>query len=551
MTEATFRSDIGVSLIDFMGSDLSVVRSARVSTLGAASVESQESQGLINFLWREGHHCVDDQTEILTDSGWKFFSDLQGTESVATLNLETDEVEYQVPSSATRGFVDGSMVALKTQHLDLLLTPGHEMLAEPRTRAGYSGDWGKVPASEFHNREYRVRKTGGDWLAHGPDLPNELFALVGFFIGDGNLACGGPDFNIRKPHKLEYLGALAQALGLKTSGGDGRKTHVWASEYDDIFRECLVGGDKVVPRRLLNGSITQLEFLLSGLIASDGHVAANGKITYSTTSEILAGQIQELAMKLGMCADMRVNREAGVHQVFGTDTVCKAGYTVCVFRGRNDKPRVGKTRKTRARDVQNVHYSGEVFCVTVPNGTIYVRRNGKAVWSGNSPFEHNAFTFKVEAPIFTVNQLVRHRIASYNIESGRYRELEPVFYVPSPSRPVVQVGKTGDYQFKEADQDSRISSVVRGTIYGSSEDAWESYEFLLSQGVAKEVARMVLPLNIYSSLYVTMNARTLMNFLRLRNESHAQCEIREMAQRMEVILAEKMPMTYRAFRGIS
>lgn len=168
----------------------------------------------------------------------------------------------------------------------------------------------------------------------------------------------------------------------------------------------------------------------------------------------------------------------------------------------------------------------------------------------HSPFEHNAFTFMVEAPIFTINQLVRHRIASYNVESGRYKELAPVFYVPSKVRPVVQVGKTGDYEFEEADPDSRISSVVRGTIYGSSEDAWESYEFLLSQGVAKEVARMVLPLNIYSSLYVTMNARALMNFLRLRNDSHAQWEIREMAQRMEVIFAENMPMTYRAFRGI-
>lgn len=167
----------------------------------------------------------------------------------------------------------------------------------------------------------------------------------------------------------------------------------------------------------------------------------------------------------------------------------------------------------------------------------------------HSPFEHNTFTFMVEAPIFTINQLVRHRIASYNIESGRYKELEPVFYVTSPVRPVVQVGKTGNYEFEEAD--IWHGALADTLIRDSSEQSWERYENLLEGGIAKEVARMVLPLNIYSSLYVTMNARALMNFLRLRNESHAQYEIREMAQKMEVILAEKMPMTYRAFRGIS
>lgn len=166
-----------------------------------------------------------------------------------------------------------------------------------------------------------------------------------------------------------------------------------------------------------------------------------------------------------------------------------------------------------------------------------------------SPFEHNAFTFLVEAPIFTINQMVRHRIASYNIESGRYKELEPVFYIPRKSRPVVQVGKTGDYKFEDAEPASSVAA--RSHIKIASEDAWYRYERLLADGIAKEVARMVLPLNIYSSLYVTMNARALMNFLTLRNEEHAQYEIREVAQKMEVILAEKLPMVYKAFRGIS
>jgi len=544
MTEIQFRSDMGVTLVDSMGNDNSVVRAARVSTVGANSGEGGEK--LIAFLWREGHNCFDAKTEILTGSGWKLFSDLGGTETVATLNPVTDAVEYQVPSSATRGFVDGEMISLKTQHLDLLVTPGHEMLAEPRTHTGYSGDWGKVKASEFHSREYRVRKSGGDWLSHGLDLPNELFALIGFFIGDGNLACGGPDFNIRKQNKVDFLDSIIDVLDLKTSGGGDRKTHLWVSEYDDLFEDCFLQGEKVIPRRLLDGSITQLEFLLSGLIASDGHIAETGKVTYSTTSEVLAGQLQELAMKLGMCADMRVNRSEGVHHVFGKDIWCKAVYSVCIFKDRNDRPRVGKTPKTRVRDVQTIPYRGEVFCVTVPNGTIYVRRGGKAVWSGNSPFEHVTFTFMVEAPIFTINQMVRHRIASYNIESGRYKELQPVFYVPGEDRPVVQIGKTGCYNFLT---DGEALESAQRHIRISSEWSWDAYESMLERGIAKEVARMVLPLNIYSSLYVTMNARALINFLRLRNEHHAQAEIRDVAQKMEKIFEEHLPSTHAAFRG--
>lgn len=164
-----------------------------------------------------------------------------------------------------------------------------------------------------------------------------------------------------------------------------------------------------------------------------------------------------------------------------------------------------------------------------------------------SPFEHATFTFLVEAPIFTINQMVRHRIASYNIESGRYKELEPVFYVPDIERPVVQVGKTGAYEFEQGDAATYLTA--HSLLKNASEDAWYRYKSLLECGVAKEVARMVLPLNIFSSLYVTMNARGLMNFLSLRNEHHAQHEIREVARQMEDIFAEYMPLTHSAFRS--
>jgi len=169
-----------------------------------------------------------------------------------------------------------------------------------------------------------------------------------------------------------------------------------------------------------------------------------------------------------------------------------------------------------------------------------------------SPFEHNSMTFYVQAPIFVFREFMRHRIASYNEESGRYRELNPVFYVPGLDRNLVQVGKPGAYEFLPGtpEQSALVSDEVRAVC----EEAFASYQRMLDAGIAREVARIVLPLTIYSSMYVTMNARSLMNFLSLRTKregthfpSFPQREIEMAAEQMETAWAELMPLTAEAF----
>lgn len=169
-----------------------------------------------------------------------------------------------------------------------------------------------------------------------------------------------------------------------------------------------------------------------------------------------------------------------------------------------------------------------------------------------SPFEHSYFTFYVKAPIFVWREHMRHRIASYNEESGRYKVLEPEFYIPSPERKLIQVGKTGSYQFEDGTPTHYGISITQ--MRRTCEQAYHSYRAMLDEGVAKEVARMVLPVNIYSSAYVTMNARALMNFLSLRKsdpESHfpsyPQREIEMVAERYEEVFKELMPLTHLAF----
>ncbi|CAM4093845.1 FAD-dependent thymidylate synthase [Helcobacillus massiliensis] len=169
-----------------------------------------------------------------------------------------------------------------------------------------------------------------------------------------------------------------------------------------------------------------------------------------------------------------------------------------------------------------------------------------------SPFEHNSFTFFVEAPIFVFREFMRHRIASYNEESGRYREMRPVFYVPGDDRRLIQKGKPGAYDFYEGTDEQR--ELVQAEHRRQAEAAYESYRRMLDAGVAREVARGVLPLSLFSSMYVTMNARSMMNFISLRttsDDSHfpsfPQREIEMVAEKIEQLFAEKMPITYEAF----
>ncbi len=171
-----------------------------------------------------------------------------------------------------------------------------------------------------------------------------------------------------------------------------------------------------------------------------------------------------------------------------------------------------------------------------------------------TPFEHNGFTFYVEAPIFVFREFMRHRIASYNEESGRYKELAPVFYVPDENRKLVQVGKPGAYTFEDGTYDQKV--MVPAEMKRVTKESYNAYKRMLDKGVAREVARAVLPVSIYSSMYVTMNARALMNFLSLRTTregthfpSFPQREIEMVAEQMECFFAEKMPITYETFNA--
>ena len=161
-----------------------------------------------------------------------------------------------------------------------------------------------------------------------------------------------------------------------------------------------------------------------------------------------------------------------------------------------------------------------------------------------SPFEHGYFRFLVKAPLFVVREHHRHRAGhSYNEWSGRYSKMDAEFYVPDHVR--TQVGKPGAYSFEPVDDATREST--RREIEENGERAFQAYERMLEQGVAKEVARAVLPLSTYTKYYWSCNPRSLMHFCGLRNHENAQWEIRQYAAAAESFLERLMPITHAAF----
>jgi thymidylate synthase (FAD) len=162
-----------------------------------------------------------------------------------------------------------------------------------------------------------------------------------------------------------------------------------------------------------------------------------------------------------------------------------------------------------------------------------------------TPFEHNAFRFHIRCPIFVAREWMRHRISSFNEFSLRYARATDDFYVPEAEDVRTQVGKPGAYTFEAVDPE--LAEETREALREVYDHAYSTYERLVEAGVAREVARSVLPVGAYTEFYWTVNARSLMNFVSLRASENAQREIRRYAEAVEHFLELHMPVTHAAF----
>jgi thymidylate synthase (FAD) len=159
-----------------------------------------------------------------------------------------------------------------------------------------------------------------------------------------------------------------------------------------------------------------------------------------------------------------------------------------------------------------------------------------------TPFEHSVFKFHVKTPIFVMRQWIRHRMASYNEISARYTEVKDEFYIPQRWRAQDVKNKQGSVAAPTLDHDA-LTKAFDAQIKASM----DCYQSMLKAGVAREMARMILPVNSYTEFYWTVNARAFMNFLSLRADVHAQWEIQQYAEALAASFKQKMPWTYDAF----
>lgn len=163
-----------------------------------------------------------------------------------------------------------------------------------------------------------------------------------------------------------------------------------------------------------------------------------------------------------------------------------------------------------------------------------------------TPFEMIQFLFQVKCPIFVAREWFRHRIGSFNEYSGRYTKMKPEFYIPAQKDIRTQTGKPGAYKF-EPIGDRAKAAWAEWAIETQSKDCWGAYEQLLDGGVAKELARTVLPLSMYTQFTWSVNLRSLLNFISLRSHETAMYEIRCYSKTIEQLISSIVPVTMECF----
>ena len=337
--------------------------------------------------------CHDQITEVLTDSGWKYWKDLDRTELLCTRNQSTGKIEYQKPISYTSYRYKGKMYRYAGRRLDLCTTPEHNHFV--RTR---HGEFGLVPAEECFGFP-RIHLRTGDWRGEEiedvviPGRPDghklhkefctsrsydaDLFLeFFGLWVTEGCLSHTS-NINIAQskevhPEIYDRIVAVVEAMGYRAHKGDNiiglsdPRLNAWLKQFGKSH-------DKFIPRQFLEVSKRQLRILADALFQGDGGVYYREKDNHTryelfTSSKQLADDYQELALKLGMSANIKPQKGE-----YGTEYVVRWSLKDEVWTN-NDK---------RFDNESWVDYNGMVYCAEVPNHVIYVRRNGIPVWSGN------------------------------------------------------------------------------------------------------------------------------------------------------------------------
>lgn len=516
------------------------------------------------------HGCYDSETEVLTFDGWKQWDEVTEKDLFATLN-SNNIVEYHEADRYIHYYHKGDMYRVDGKGVDLLVTPDHKMFTcITTTKEGRKKNkFELIKASEIDLKSHAYIKGGNKWVDDNmTGLLPSIFALLGFTIGDGTTYVDNrtAKFNIKLERKIAYLKRIANDCGYEFSDtGYDYRVRLPEGKVFNLFKKIYNDkGEKQIPNGLLCSLNKEcLEALYDGLLQSDGSIDKNDHAIYDTTSEVLAGQFQQLCLHIGLAANIsQSDCYSEEHRKSSSSFGNKQLFRVHVIRDKYLKPEFNKFdgHKSRTRWIQN--WEGDVYCVEVPNNTLYVRRNGKAVWSGNSVVEHPCWTFLVVgAGRGFSHEQVRHRVGwAYSQLSTRYCDFEreeeegtwdPGFVIP----PLAQLSEHTTEAFqRHIEESQKAYQLLLGSIMADLEKDPGFQDRLakltprerkrMLRKAARGAARDILPIATEAIMTMSANARSIWNTIYLRANEHAEAAIRSVYVQIAQIMEKEMPSLF-------
>ena len=368
---------------------------------------------IVNFMYTLQGECYSADTEVLTEKGWKYFYDLNERDKVCTINPETDKIEYQKPLRYIAKDYDGKMLHFSQRSLDMMVTPDHKLLVEqyaPHMEDNYYKKF--VLAKNFNSNNNFIPKQG-NWEAENkeyfilPPLKTEVYqfygdnyvekmlevpkikmstwlAFFGFWIAEGSAYERKRKMENRSNYS-EYIITITQnenhnvtelkkvlaelpfeyhiSRSRRVNGPDKLNFRINNKQLYNYLKKFGHAGDKYIPEKIKALDKSQLEILFNWMMKGDGYIG-NGNYEYYTKSKKLADDVQEIMTKLGYCANIYIKTK-GEFQWYVISRIAT------------------KMHKIASKNINEIEYSGKVYCVEVPNQTLLVRRNGKSVWGGN------------------------------------------------------------------------------------------------------------------------------------------------------------------------
>jgi len=500
--------------------------------------------------------CYSDDTDVLTSEGWRSWPDVCGDERFATLGPH-GQVEFQPASVLIRQRYDGEMYNIRTSLINLLVTPEHSMYVQKHDtqaarrgeegwqllsaekiagkRVSYkrdalrrSGGWNQITIDDFITEQGNRHGTISPHTRRGRTFPTGLFAkFLGYWLAEGGLEhTAGSSYQIQLYQNvgpaLQDMLVVLREMGYEPAiANNGSEINKQISICDVALYHYLLpyhgAINKRIPRSVLqNFSGADLLQLLLCHVVGDGSVhSKTGHMQAYTISPGLADDLQEAALYAGISATTWIDDRVGKLGGLSGLTHRHPCHVISYVTGRNT-PLVNHGEKMFHGEPHErwEEYHGNVYCVTVPNHLLYVRRNGRPCWSGNS------------------HEFVRHRLASYSQESSRYCNYSKAKFggeitvIEPPGLAEMGTGFNRDQW--------RLSV----------ETAERCYLNMIEHGCKPEIARSVLPTCLKTEFVVTANFREWLHFIKLRTSPKAHPQMREVAGLIRDLLVIECPEVF-------